>query len=110
MTSMRRSLEAKAKLIVEVLRKELPVAEYEAPTGGSAIWMRIPGGPNAARLREACFAAGVLIDPVEPYFTRAPKETWVRLNFASIPKELVQGGTLVFARTVRKLLRSGGQS
>lgn len=107
MASMRRSLEAKAKVIAATLRKELPVAEYEAPTGGSAIWMRIPGCPNPFKLRAACFEAGVLLDPVEPYFTRVPKETWVRLNFASIPKELVEAGILVFARTVRKLLRSG---
>ncbi|WP_322513866.1 PLP-dependent aminotransferase family protein [Rhodopseudomonas palustris] len=108
MTEMRKSLEAKAKLIVDTLRKELPIAEYAAPTGGSAIWMRIPGCRSPSKLRAACFDAGVLIDPVEPYFAVAPKETWVRLNFASIPKELVEAGTVVFARTVAKIIRSGG--
>ena len=104
--AMRRSLEAKATVIVDILRKELPVAQLEAPTGGSAIWMRIPGHPNAAKLRAACFDAGVLIDPVEPYFANPPKDTWVRLNFASIPKELVERGTRIFARTVRTMLQA----
>ena len=41
--AVRRSLAIKATIIIDVLRKELPVAQLEAPTGGSAIWMRIPG-------------------------------------------------------------------
>jgi GntR family transcriptional regulator / MocR family aminotransferase len=85
----------------------LPVAQLEIPTGGSAIWMRIPSHPNSARLRAACFDAGVLLDPVEPYFAHPPKETWVRLNFASIPEELVERGTRIFARTVRSMLPTG---
>ena len=35
--AMRQSLEAKATIIVDILRKELPVTQLEAPTGGSAI-------------------------------------------------------------------------
>ncbi|MDF3812715.1 MULTISPECIES: PLP-dependent aminotransferase family protein [Rhodopseudomonas] len=105
--AMRQALELKAKIIMAILRKELPMVQMDAPTGGSAIWMRIPQLPNSDRLRAACFDAGVLIDPVEPYFANPPKETWLRLNFASIPQELVERGTLIFARTVRTLLRNG---
>lgn len=102
--NVRRSLEVKAKIIVDTLRAELPVARLEAPVGGSAIWMEIPGRPDAASIRAACFKAGVLIDPVEPYFASTPKETWLRLNFASIATELVERGTRTFAKAVRDML------
>jgi GntR family transcriptional regulator/MocR family aminotransferase len=105
LTVARDALKARAEILVATLAARLPEAEFDIPTGGAAVWLRLPGRPDLERLRAACFEAGVLLDPVEPFFASPPRESYVRLNFSTIALEQMEAGIGAFAAVARRILR-----
>merc|ERR1712025_1204594 len=64
----------------------MPEAELRATSGGSAIWLRLPGGLDARAVAQAARARGVLVEPGDVHYLReAPPVDRLRLGFAAIP-------------------------
>jgi GntR family transcriptional regulator / MocR family aminotransferase len=102
---MREKLTARAAAISDALRRYLPDAPFNAPQGGSSIWLRLPKRVDTLALRAACIAQGVLFDPGEPFFHHAMTEPFIRLGFSSIPLERIDPGIRELARIVAQHMR-----
>jgi GntR family transcriptional regulator / MocR family aminotransferase len=94
----RDTLTARAIAVMDALRRHVPGARFDAPQGGSSIWLHLPGRFDALALRAACIAQGVLFDPGEPFFHGAMPGQYVRIGVSSIPLERIEDGIRVFGR------------
>ncbi len=82
----------------------MPEAELRATSGGSAIWLRLPGGLDARAVAQAARARGVLVEPGDVHYLReAPPVDRLRLGFAAIPLDRIAPGIAQLADAVREV-------
>ena len=80
--------------MVEAVQRYLPAGiEARVPQGGLFLWLRLPGGGSAEDLLPLAQAAGVRFAPGQRFFPN-PEDgrSYLRLNFASHPPELLVEG------------------
>ncbi len=69
------------------LRRSLPGVEFEVPTGGLCLWLRLPT-PTAARVVEAAEQRGLLLASGNRFATTGRLDHWLRLPYVLPPDEL----------------------
>jgi GntR family transcriptional regulator/MocR family aminotransferase len=101
-----RSYRARREVLCRALRQRLPALEFDVPSGGMALWVRLPGGDTAAWARRG-LAHGVAFQPGSRFsFDDEPREL-ARVGFATCSEpELIEA----VERMVRALPDSAGSS
>ena len=99
----RTSLQARAAVICESLRRALPNWKFRDPRGGSALWIETPRTLVLAQVELAARQRGILIERGDPFF-HAPHgpANFLRLAYSSIPLEQIKPGIEALAAAVRQ--------
>lgn len=104
---MRDELARRAALLIGAVREHLPMLDFTAPDGGSALWGRFAADIDTRALRQAAFERGILIESGEAFSLDDGADfNCVRLGFSSIPADRIEPGirelaTLLPRRRVR---------
>ncbi|MGI9505782.1 MAG: aminotransferase class I/II-fold pyridoxal phosphate-dependent enzyme, partial [Geminicoccaceae bacterium] len=72
--------------------------------GGTSFWLTGPNGFDATHLRDCLRERGVLIDRGQTFYLDQTQKNGLRLGFAFVPVENLEGGVKIIAEEVRKLL------
>jgi DNA-binding transcriptional MocR family regulator len=70
------------------LRELLPGAEFERPSGGLFLWLRLPRAFRKEELEEALSGEGIMLAPGRDFYADPAEEAdrRVRINFARLPE------------------------
>ncbi|MCX5193372.1 PLP-dependent aminotransferase family protein [Streptomyces sp. NBC_00249] len=71
-----------------LLRRELPDWSWERPAGGGALWVRLPGGADAAVFARVALRRGVELVPGAATDPSGAHDAYVRLPFTLPPARL----------------------
>jgi len=96
---LRRGLRAKLDTMMEALNEHFgTAAEFEAPSGGIFLWVKLPDSVDALKLAQSALAAGVAINP-GPEWSTDPihSKSRMRLCFASPTLDEIRNGIAVLA-------------
>lgn len=94
----------KARAMVEALEKEMPSGvRFSRPKGGMFVWMELPGIPADALLKEA-LKRDVAFVPGSPFFATGGGENTLRLSYATMSEEAIQGGMRRLGEAVRAMM------
>lgn len=89
---LRATLGARARVLWEALRRQLPECAVAEPRGGYFVWVPLPEGADATVLLERGEAHGVRFTPGPRCAVERDLRGWVRLSFAFYePAELELG-------------------
>lgn len=89
---------------LERLREWMPPGvRFSTPGGGPTLWLDLPKEVHLPSLRERLARRGVLIDPVDTHFYRAPHLNGFRLGFAFLTGERMALGLRVLAEELGQL-------
>jgi 2-aminoadipate transaminase len=99
-----RGLRAKLDTLMEALNEQFgTAAEFERPSGGIFLWVKLPDNVDTLKLYSAALAAGVAINPGPEWSTdKAYAKSRLRLCFASPTHEQIREGVAVLAEVCRK--------
>ena len=88
----------------DALARHLPESSRLPTFGGTAFWVRGPGGLDARELAGAAQRQGILIEPGDIFFhgDGAPRN-YFRLGFSSIPVERIEPGIQKLAALVHSM-------
>jgi 2-aminoadipate transaminase len=99
-----RGLRAKLDTLMEALGEQFGTsAEFEEPSGGIFLWVKLPDHVDTLKLYQAALAAGVAINPGPEWSVDKPYSGCrMRLCFASPSHEQIREGVAVLADVCRK--------
>src|SRR5262252_5571419 len=99
-----RGLRAKLDTLMDALGEQFGTsAEFEEPSGGIFLWVKLPDHVDTLKLYQAALAAGVAINPGPEWSTNKPYSGCrLRLCFASPSHEQIREGVAVLADVCRK--------
>jgi 2-aminoadipate transaminase len=102
--ALRRGLRAKLDTLMEALNEQFgTAAEFEQPTGGIFLWVRLPDHVDTLKLYQAALAAGVSINPGPEWSTdKAHAGSRLRLCFASPTHQQIREGIATLAEVCRR--------
>lgn len=95
----RRAYQARRDVLVEVLRAELPGIEVAPPTGGMALWARLPGVDSAAWAARGR-AIGVYFQSGQSLRVDGAASDGVRLGFAACSEPELRDAVLRLVRAL----------
>jgi GntR family transcriptional regulator/MocR family aminotransferase len=112
-THLRRSGRAchrRRDAMVDAMRRFLPVdVEVDPPRGGLFLWIRLPPAISSTTLLPLAHHAGVTFAPGNDFFVEPRHgESFLRLNFATHPPEVIVEGVKRLGRAMRRALPSSG--
>lgn len=103
--SLRATYRARRDALIGGLREALPDAEVESPAGGYFVWLRLPGGLDAAELLPAAVAGGVSFIPgIRFDATGVEGHGWIRISFARYQPDTLAEGAQRLGAVVRGAL------
>jgi 2-aminoadipate transaminase len=103
----RRFYAARAAVLCDALRRELPEWRFDPPEGGFSVWLEGPEPGDDAALLEAAVAHGVGFDPGRLFvFDGAPRTLSMRVSYSLEPAERLEAGVSRLARAWRVFRRS----
>lgn len=80
-------------LMFDTMQKCFPKdAKYHKPHGGLFMWVELPEGMNAKELLVKCVEQFVAYIPGGAFFPNSAKQNTFRLNFSSMPDDLIVEG------------------
>jgi 2-aminoadipate transaminase len=99
-----RGLRAKLDTLMDALGEQFGTsAEFEEPSGGIFLWVKLPDHVDTLKLYQAALAAGVAINPGPEWSVDKPYSGCrLRLCFASPSHEQIREGVAVLADVCRK--------
>ena len=101
-----KSYDHRLALLGEAVRRHMPQWQFQAPNGGSALWLQGPPGTQADHLAVAALDAGVVIESGSIFFSK-PKGAYaqrhVRLGVASIHESQIADGIRLLADTCKRI-------
>lgn len=99
-----RGLRAKLDTLMEALNEQFGTsAEFEAPTGGIFLWVKLPDNVDTLKLYPAALKAGVAINPGPEWSTdKAYAGSRLRLCFASPSHQQIREGVALLAEVCRR--------
>jgi 2-aminoadipate transaminase len=99
-----RALRAKLDSMVEALNEQFGTsAEFEKPTGGIFMWIKLPDQVDTLKLYKSALAAGVAINPGPEWSTdKGHSGSRMRLCFASPSHREIREGVAVLAEVCRR--------
>lgn len=93
----------------DALRRHLPQFEFDVPLGGASLWIRMPAWLDGAELALAARERGVLVEPGNVFFVRAPYPCpFIRLRLSSIQRALIEPGVKALAQAVQAMADARG--
>jgi 2-aminoadipate transaminase len=101
---LRKRFRAKLDTLVAALNEQFgTAAEFDYPSGGIFLWVKLPDNVDAMTLREKALAAGVVINPGPEWsVNKAHSKSRIRLCFASPTHEEIKEGIALLAEVCRK--------
>jgi 2-aminoadipate transaminase len=88
----RREYKRKCKLMLDLLDEKIPPgAEWNTPSGGMFIWMRLKEGTDAMRLYDSALKHKLVVMPGRPFHINGGMNT-IRLNFATACDREIEEG------------------
>jgi len=79
-------------LLTKALQDHCPAVTFTVPSGGSSVWVQCPTHWDTQELAQKALLQGVIIEPGEVHFLKAPRKNYFRLGFGSIPAEHIEEG------------------
>jgi 2-aminoadipate transaminase len=91
---LRNALRRKLNVLIECLRSQFGgEAEFEQPSGGIFLWVKLPGKVNTTRLAQAALESGIAINPVAEWMTdTVAGKSYLRLCFAHPSEQVIREG------------------
>jgi DNA-binding transcriptional MocR family regulator len=80
---LRRSLNRRASVLVDALKRYLPAVEASVPTGGMHLWARLPPVLDDVEVALAARRGGVVVMPGRPFFAAEEPGPHLRLTFCA---------------------------
>ncbi len=96
---MHRAYEGRRQALFEGLSQHLPDIRFDRPSGGLAVWARLPSKMSAVRLMQRARCEGVLVQAAERFFIDKRDRPYMRLGFARHTEEEIH-------EAVRRLQRA----
>ncbi len=94
------------RALLGALEKHFPKGTfYSRPQGGMNVWVRLPGGLDAAGLLPRALAEGVAYLPGAYFEVSRRDPCALRLSFAGLPAERIRRGVEILGRLLRNELR-----
>ncbi len=98
---MREQLARRRDSLAALVEELLPPGTLTSlPRGGLNLWLRLPGGADAATVVERCAHDGVLISPGAEWFPAEPTGGYVRLNYSGPAPGRFEEAVRVMARHI----------
>ena len=79
---MHRLYDARREVLFSSLTKEIPELRYDPPSGGLAVWARVPHKVSANQWMDQAEKRGVLVQAASAFFMDRRNRPWLRLGFA----------------------------
>jgi 2-aminoadipate transaminase len=95
-------------MLASLERSFPPGTTWTRPEGGLFVWVRLPGGIDAARLLEDGMRERVAFVPGAPFYPAAPCRETLRLNFSNRQPALIAEGMARLGACASRLLRRRG--
>lgn len=90
--------------LVAALREHFPESEFQEPSGGYFLWVKLPVGTNASELAIAAEAQGVSVFPGHLFYPTNPHPTnEIRLAFSNCAPEILTEGVKRLTRAYRNI-------
>jgi len=90
---IRRSYGERFSVMDATLRETMPAGfTWTHPEGGMFLWVTCPEGVNTNELMREAFARKVLFVPGQDFFSDAPGQRFMRLNFSNANPEQIREG------------------
>lgn len=94
------------RALLAALEKHFPKGTYYSrPQGGMNVWVRLPGGLDAAGLLPRALAEGVAYLPGAYFEVSRRDPCALRLSFAGLPPEKIRRGVEILGRLFREELK-----
>jgi len=91
--------------MVAALREQLPAgSEWQAPSGGMFVWVRLPAGCDALALLPRAVEAGVAYVPGSAFYAQAPDARTLRLSFVTLTPAQITDAIGRLGRVLREHL------
>lgn len=87
-------LSEKWQLMQTEIARQLPELHVTPTSGGSAVWVKLPGGIDAWAVHREAAKRGVLVEPGDVHYSdpdSAPRDR-LRLGFAVIDRDQISSG------------------
>lgn len=95
------SYKIRAERMVEALKRHLPDLSFDAPTGGSCVWLGGPDGFDGRSAAAAWRAQGLLFEPGDIFFRDIEEgRRFVRLGYSAIGADRIEPGIELLARAM----------
>lgn len=100
-----RAYRERAEVVTQSLRTHLPEAVFQPPSGGSAMWVRVPDGISIRQAAAKAAEQGLLFDSGHVFFDQDdPPDVFFRLAYSSIQLDAIEPGIRLLAEVVRSQL------
>ena len=81
LVSLRSTLAARRDVLLDELHRHAPDLGCRRPSGGVALWLRLPLGVDDRALTAACLQRGVRVAPGHPFTLTEPERAHIRVAF-----------------------------
>jgi 2-aminoadipate transaminase len=79
-------------VMLAALARDLPAAQWNTPSGGYYVWVRLPDGMSGDRLAAAAARRGVKFLPASQFYATEGPANHIRLAFSyASPAEIIEG-------------------
>ncbi len=102
--ALTRGLRAKLQTLMDALNEQFgTAAEFDEPSGGIFLWVKLPDVVDTLKLSQRALAAGVAINPGAEWSTDAAHgKSRMRLCFANPSPEAIRAGVAALAAVCRR--------
>ena len=91
--------------MLAALKREMPAGvEWNSPSGGMFLWVRLPQGMDAVALLPRAVDKGVAFVPGAPFFAEDPQARSLRLSFVTARVAEIDTGIAALAACIRENL------
>lgn len=94
----------KRNVMINTMKKEFPGnLKYTYPTGGMFTWVELPEGIDAEDILKKSLENKVAFVPGSSFYPNGGNENHFRLNFGTMPEELIEEGIKRLGKVLREL-------
>jgi GntR family transcriptional regulator / MocR family aminotransferase len=100
-------LSAKWHILQREIARQMPDVHVTATTGGSALWLGLPGGIDTWAVHREGARRGVLIEPGDVHYMGPDAPTnRMRLGFAAVAEDKIAAGIALLAEAIEAVRQS----
>lgn len=104
---VRNIYKSKRDTMINAIREEFPeYIKYTYPEGGMFTWVDLPEGIDAAEVLKKSLEYKVAFVPGSPFYPNGGHENHFRLNFGTMPEELIIEGIRRLGKVLRDIMNS----